>query len=229
MLKIFGFIREFTHLAIFLRLSFAVLCGGTVGIEREIKHRAAGFRTHILICMGAAVTTVTSQYLSFSLGLYTDLARLGAQVISGIGFVGAGAIIVTRQNRVKGLTTAAGLWDSAIIGLACGAGFVECAVAATVIIVLAEVILIKLEAGINRRFSEMRVYVEYSSPDGIDDILSAIKSNHGAVTDIEISAIEGRGAAHCADISVRTSLVSHHIPPDEYLRDCRGVLRCERL
>ena len=122
MLHCFDPIRTLSFWAILVRLTLAVVCGGVIGAERETKRRPAGFRTHILICLGAAITTLTSQYLLLSLHLFTDVARLGAQVISGIGFIGAGTIIVTRDKRVKGLTTAAGLWAAAIIGLACGAG-----------------------------------------------------------------------------------------------------------
>lgn len=93
-----------------VRMFLAVLCGGIIGLERESKRRSAGFRTHTLICIGATLTTLTSQYL-MGLGLTTDPARLGAQVIAGMGFIGAGAIIVTSRRQVKGLTTAAGLWD----------------------------------------------------------------------------------------------------------------------
>ena len=81
-----------------LRMVFAVICGGLIGIEREHKRRPAGFRTHILICLGATLTTLTSQYLYLELNLFTDLARLGAQVIAGIGFIGAGTIIVTLRR-----------------------------------------------------------------------------------------------------------------------------------
>ena len=110
MLSCFDFIRESTTLAMALRLLLAFICGAVIGAEREIKRRPAGFRTHILICLGAAITTLTSQYLLLGLGLYTDIGRLGAQVIAGIGFIGAGTIIVTGRRQVKGLTTAAGLW-----------------------------------------------------------------------------------------------------------------------
>lgn len=89
--------------------------------------------------MGAAVTTLTSQYMVLNLHYYTDMGRIGAQVVAGIGFIGAGTIIVTRQNRVKGLTTAAGMWASAIIGLAFGVGFYEGGIVVTVLILLAEI------------------------------------------------------------------------------------------
>ena len=99
MLHCFDPIRTLSFWAILVRLSLAVVCGGVIGAERETKRRPAGFRTHILICLGAAITTLTSQYLLLSLHLFTDVARLGAQVISGIGFIGAGTIIVTRDKQ----------------------------------------------------------------------------------------------------------------------------------
>ena len=107
MLPIFDGVRDVTVLSTTLRMLLAVVCGGLIGLEREYKRRPAGFRTHILICLGAAMTTLTSQFLYLNLHYYTDMARLGAQVVAGIGFIGAGAIIVTRRRRVKGLSTRA--------------------------------------------------------------------------------------------------------------------------
>ena len=144
MLSFFDPLRDLTFASIVLRMVLPCICGGLVGIEREFKRRPAGFRTHILICLGAAMTTLTSQYLALT-GAYTDITRLGAQVIAGIGFIGAGTIIVTRRQRVKGLTTAAGLWVSAIVGLCIGAGFFEGGVFATVLILLAEMVFSRLE------------------------------------------------------------------------------------
>lgn len=105
MLSCFDFIRDMDFLAVMCRLLLAMLCGGVIGIEREYKRRPAGFRTHILICLGASMTTLTSQYLFLTMHMFTDVGRLGAQVIAGIGFIGAGTIIVTKRKRVKGLTT----------------------------------------------------------------------------------------------------------------------------
>ena len=137
MLPWFDGLRDVTFLSVTIRMLLAMICGGVIGIEREYKRRPAGFRTHILICMGAAMTTMTSQYLYLGMGYYTDMARLGAQVVAGIGFIGAGTIIVTRRQRVKGLTTAAGLWVTAIIGLTLGAGYFEAGFFSTVLILLA--------------------------------------------------------------------------------------------
>ena len=160
MLKCFDFVRELNFLAITVRLVLAVLCGGAIGMEREYKRRPAGFRTHILICLGAAVTTLTAQYIYLVLHLYTDVARLGAQVVAGIGFIGAGTIIVTKRQHVKGLTTAAGLWTSAIIGLVCGAGFAECAIFATVMVLVAELLLIKIEYRLTGQKRDINLYIE---------------------------------------------------------------------
>ena len=96
MLPIFDGLRDVTLASVTTRMLLAVLCGGLIGIERAYKRRPAGFRTHILICLGAAITTLTSQFLYLNLHYYTDMARLGAQVVAGIGFIGAGTIVVTR-------------------------------------------------------------------------------------------------------------------------------------
>ena len=122
MLSIFNGVRDITMLSVTVRLCLAVLCGGMIGLERAFKRRPAGFRTHILICLGASLTTMTSQYLYLNMHYFTDMARLGAQVVAGIGFIGAGTIIVTRRQRLNSLTTAAGIWTRANVGLALGGG-----------------------------------------------------------------------------------------------------------
>ena len=112
MIEFLNPLRDMNLLSVTVRVLLAVICGGLVGLEREYKRRPAGFRTHILICLGAAMTTLTGQYLVLVMNYNTDMGRLGAQVVAGIGFIGAGCIIVTRRRRVKGLTTAAGMWTT---------------------------------------------------------------------------------------------------------------------
>lgn len=129
-----------------IRMLIALVCGGLIGYEREYKNRPAGLRTHMLVCIGSALVMVVSQYLftQYSPGV-TDPARLGAQVISGIGFLGAGTIIRDRFS-VKGLTTAATLWVVACIGLAIGSGYYLMGVITTVLIFLTLVLFRKLES-----------------------------------------------------------------------------------
>lgn len=179
-------------LSVAVRLLLAVFCGGIIGIERERKRRPAGFRTHILICLGAAMTTLTSQYIVLELKLFTDLARLGAQVIAGIGFIGAGTIIVTKRRQVKGLTTAAGLWASAIVGLCCGAGFFEGAIYASLLILLAELLFVKLEYFLISSAKSVNVYVEYSDSSSLPLIVDTIKQTNAYIYDLELSRKTGK-------------------------------------
>lgn len=207
MITCFDFVREMTFVGVSVRLVLAVLCGGLIGIEREYKRRPAGFRTHILICLGAAVTTLTSQYLYLVLGLYTDVARLGAQVVAGIGFIGAGTIIVTNRQRVKGLTTAAGLWTSAIIGLVCGAGYIEGAVFATFMVLVAELLLVKIEYRFARKLTDTNLYIEYYKAESIENIVHSLREHKVKMSGLEISRVtddDGR-QRYSAVITVQAS------------------------
>ena len=187
MSSIFDGLRDVTVLSTTVRMGLAVLCGGIIGIEREYKRRPAGFRTHILICLGAAMTTLTSQYLYLYMHYYTDMARLGAQVVAGMGFIGAGTIIVTRRQRVKGLTTAAGLWTAAIVGLALGGGFYEGGIAATVLILLAELLFSKLEYRMLENAPEVNLYMEYSCKPCLERVLKLYRERELKVLNMEIT------------------------------------------
>ena len=189
MLSIFDFFREMDSLAVTSRLVLAMICGGLIGIEREIKRRPAGFRTHILICMGSAITILTNLYLYQVMHLFTDVSRMGAQVIAGIGFVGAGTIIVTGRQRVKGLTTAAGLWTSSIIGLACGAGYAECAIFTTLMVLFAELILAKLEYRFARTMSDVNIYVECGKASTIQQLVRILRMQKIPMNDMEVNRI----------------------------------------
>lgn len=127
------------YILIVVRLVVAVILGGLIGIEREGTHHAAGLRTHILVCLGAAGITALSDALILN-GYATDISRFGAQVVSGIGFLGAGCIMVN-NNKVQGLTTAAGLWTTACVGLATGLGYYIISVTITVLVLLAMLVL----------------------------------------------------------------------------------------
>ena len=187
MFSLFDSMRDVTFLSVALRLVLAFLCGALIGIERELKRRPAGFRTHILICIGAAMTTMTGQYLFLSEGLYTDMARLGAQVIAGIGFIGAGTIIVTRRNQIKGLTTAAGLWTCAIVGLAIGAGFYEGGLIAALIVLISESTFARLEYYVMGRLPELNIYLEFRSRSVLEELFEELKADNIKVRDLEIT------------------------------------------
>ena len=216
-------------LSIVVRLVLAVVCGGVIGLERERKRRPAGFRTHILICLGAAMTTLTSQFISLELGLFTDLARLGAQVIAGIGFIGAGTIIVTKRRQVKGLTTAAGLWVSAIVGLCCGAGFFEGAVVTTVIILIAELVFSRLEYFIISHARVSNIYVEYSSTEVLGKIIDTIKQADAFIIDLEISKKASIDQKLTVSFSIKAPRKTSCQTIITHLSEVEGVLSVEEL
>ncbi len=151
--------RELTLLAVVVRVLVSVLLGGIIGLERGLKNRVAGFRTYMLVCMGACIVMVTNQYI-FQVYGTGDPVRMGAQVISGIGFLGAGTIIVTARSQIKGLTTAAGLWASACIGLAIGVGFYEVALLGGLCVFLVLTVLHSWELFMRRNVKLCTVFVE---------------------------------------------------------------------
>ncbi len=197
MSHIFLELRNLTMLSVALRLLLAMLCGGAIGLERERKHRPAGFRTYMLVCLGAALTVLLSQYeytmLSTTwketaelVGTKTDVSRFGAQVINGIGFLGAGTILVTGRQEVKGLTTAAGLWASACMGIAIGAGFYECVIVAIPLIFLCMYWLPSLETAFQERSRQMNLYVEFDSMDAVKIILHKLKQQNAQLLNVDI-------------------------------------------
>lgn len=185
-------LRGLSEIAITLRFVCAVLCGGLIGLEREHKHRPAGFRTHILVCVGSALTTMTGQYLLTLSKInpdhfVSDPARLGAQVIAGIGFIGAGTIVVTKRRQVKGLTTAAGLWVSAIVGLAIGVGYYEAALYTTFLILMVEIFLSRLDWFLISNVKNINVYVEYTEAENLTVVLHKLKDDDVKILDVEIT------------------------------------------
>ncbi len=221
---------ELDTLSVAVRLVLAVVCGGVIGIERERKRRPAGFRTHILICLGAAMTTLTSQYVLLTLGQFTDPARLGAQVIAGIGFIGAGTIIVTKRRQVKGLTTAAGLWAAAIVGLCCGAGFFEGAVYATLVILLAELLFVKIEYFLISSAKSFNLFVEYNDSAALPLIVDTIKQNNAYIHDLEITRGTGvNGKSLSAVFSLQISRRTSHQMLMTKIAETEGVISVEEL
>ena len=197
MIQGLGILRELNMDSIVLRLMLAMLFGGMLGLERGRKRRPAGFRTYMLVCLGAALTMMLGQYeyemlngpwsaMAAEMGVRTDISRFGAQVINGIGFLGAGTVIVTGRQEVKGLTTAAGLWASACMGLSIGAGFYECVILAFFLIFLTMRLLPYVESLMLERTRNMNLYVEFHSMDNIGAIIDRIKEQSVQIYDVEL-------------------------------------------
>lgn len=198
MSAVWTYLHEFNFPSVLLRLILAMLVGGMIGMERGRKRRAAGFRTYMIVCLGATLTMLFSQYeytllstrwaaLAQEIGLKTDISRFGAQVINGIGFIGAGTIIVTgREQQIKGLTTAAGLWASACMGLAIGAGFYECIIPAFLLMFLAIRFFPIIDNYILEKSKILNIFVEFESLDNVGIIINCIKSQGAQIYDIDL-------------------------------------------
>jgi len=178
-------LRELNAISISVRLALAMILGGIIGLERGIKKRPAGMRTYMLVCIGATLVMITNQYLTY-LFPYSDPARMGAQVISGIGFLGVGTIIITRDRQVRGLTTAAGLWASACMGLAIGIGFYSGALIGMVFIFIVTTIMHRLDIELIRRSRAMDMYIELTDTSHIYKILDHMRENDIKVTHMEV-------------------------------------------
>lgn len=184
--------------SILVRLLLAVILGGIIGVERATKRHAAGFRTYILVCVGSAIAMLTNQFMLLQFG-GGDAGRLGAQVISGIGFLGAGTILVTSRNQIRGLTTAAGLWACACLGLAIGIGFYTVAIGSLIIILLALTVLTYLENYFTHRTKSMDIHVELDTRMNLKDLIKYVRSNM-----MKVKSIEHNSAYSSSGLSVYT-------------------------
>lgn len=180
------YLRELNTVSIIVRLTLATICAGILGAERGRKKRPAGFRTHILVCIGATMIMITSQYMNDVLHLEGDASRMGAQVISGIGFLGAGTIIVVGRNQVKGLTTAAGLWACACMGLAIGIGFYEGAIISCIFLFGVVTGLHKLDLYSRTHSRVLDVYAELRDIAGVTNFINTVKADGTKISNIEV-------------------------------------------
>ena len=235
----FEYLRQLNLVSMVLRIILAMLMGGLVGFERERKRRPAGFRTYMLVALGAALTMILSQYLDLMLktqwaviaeGSKTDVSRFGAQVINGVGFLGAGTIIVTGRQEVKGLTTAAGLWASACMGLAIGAGFYECMIVGFLLIELCMRVLPFIENWIMAKARNLNIYIEMDSIENMGNIISRMKAEDITIYDVEI---DKEHQAHMSQINalfnVRLSQKQQHTEILAKLSMLDGIISIEEV
>ena len=177
-------IRELTLWGIVIRILVSVALGGIIGLERGMKNRPAGLRTYMLVCMGSCVVMLINQYTTQVFGT-GDPVRLGAQVISGIGFLGAGTIIVTSHNQIKGLTTAAGLWTSACIGLAIGIGLYEVAIVAGLCVFLVLTVLHEMDYFLHSRTRTLDAYIELDNTITLGKFIRNIRDQGLEISNIQ--------------------------------------------
>lgn len=179
--------RQWSSSSILIRLLCSLMAGFLIGIDRRIKMQSAGIKTHTLVCVGSALVMITGQYMHENFEGLSDISRMGAQVISGVGFLGVGTIIVTGKNQVRGLTTAAGLWACACIGLAFGIGFLEGAILALGLILVILRIFTKVDVWLVKSMKTFDLYIEFSTNRSIGRFIREVHEMGVRVGDIQIS------------------------------------------
>ena len=222
-------LREVTYLAVALRIVVATIFGAVIGLERGLKNRPAGLRTYMLVCLGACVIMLTNQYL-FQVTQTGDPMRLGAQVVSGIGFLGAGTIIVTKHNQIKGLTTAAGLWTCAGVGLALGVGFYEAALAAGLSMVFILSIMQRWDNKMRRKTRFLELYIEISNALSLGELIRWFREEGAEVSNVQLerdNAPEKGVRGVIADL--KTTKRFDHVELLDKLRTLEGVIYLEEL
>ncbi len=186
--RAYEYLCELNAASVAVRIALAMIVGGLIGIERGKQGRAAGMRTHILVSIGSALTVMIGIYARESLGIVnSDPMRIAAQVISGIGFLGVGTILVKGRFQITGLTTAACVWATATIGLALGAGFYVGALIAFAATFLTVTLLHKLEYRLGKRQRRFGMYAEISSDKSIRAVIEFLEGNY-RVSDIQVTA-----------------------------------------
>ena len=222
-------LRDVTPIAVAVRIAVAIIAGGLIGLERGMKNRPAGMRTYMVVCLGACLIMLTNQYVRqvFKTG---DPVRMGAQVVSGIGFLGAGTIIVTRRNQIKGLTTAAGLWAAAGVGLAVGIGFYEAALMGALAIFTVMTLLQKMDNNMHRKTKTLEIYVELEKNYALGDFLRDVRAKEIEIRDTmrEHDAETEEGArAYVSTLKLKTR--QHHLEVIDELRTLEGIICIEEL
>lgn len=210
-MEFFDFLQEFNLYTMLIRVFLAALLGGLIGSERGRHGRAAGLRTHILVCVGSAMTSLTGLFAVQVLGNTGDVFRISAQVVSGIGFLGVGMILVRNRTVITGLTTAAGLWATATIGIAIGYGFYIGAVAATLLCVVAVPVLGHFE---EKQKTVTNLYIEVLETNRVGEIVRELRSLFRTVVSVDIIAPKSNAAGRVGILL----LVKAYNIPEETLR-----------
>ena len=221
MLSVFDSLRGTDYPAVLLRLLLAVCCGALIGMERSAKNRTAGLRTHILVCLAGAIAALTGHYIYLGLHVSADLTRISSQVISGMGFIGAGSILVTKNLSIKGLTTAAGLWTVSIIGIALGSGFYEGGLLVTALTIFTQTFFARVDKSI-RVDAKYSLDLRCDDKTAIDEVIRLCAQEHISVRDLRVVSGPGGEGGYAAEFQVQGAL----LPPSllERIRGIEGVV-----
>lgn len=209
-------LKSINLLSVAVRLVLTCICGGLMGLERSKKMRVAGFRTFMLISMGSCLTVIAGLYIN-SVNPKADPARIPAQVISGISFIGAGTIMLTGSSKVKGLTTAACLWVNACIGILFGAGFYGAGLISTAMVLLCMIVGAEIQNNFLRNGHRIRIFTVIETEDGFKQLMLFSREHEMTIVEFESTKIIGA----CTSFSIIFDLPKHmtHDQAVQLLRD----------
>jgi putative Mg2+ transporter-C (MgtC) family protein len=214
---------QFTTFGIFVRLGMACMAGGLVGIERDARNKGAGIKTHVLVCVGSALCMLVGQYVYLQIPGSADITRIGSSVVSGVGFLGVGTIISTENRGVRGLTTAAGLWACACIGLAAGAGFIAGVLVAMLYVMFTLLVLRYFDKALNRLSRDFDLYVEIDENHNVKHFLHELRRMDVSYTNVRFTKSAAPGDGPIVMLSCQSDRVAQRDSVVESLRDLEYV------
>lgn len=217
------YFTEWTWQNILIRILAALIIGAVIGIDRGVKRRGGGARTTITVCLGAAMVMLVEQYLERIYGGNVNVTRIAAQVVSGVGFLGAGSILVS-GHQIKGLTSAASIWTCACVGLAIGIGFIDGAAVLTLCWLLGVHIVPFIEDKLYKHSKYMTLYIELEDGKAITAVSRRLKDDKCVIDTFDVDKPKAKGQKFQV---VTTFKMPRHINKEEYLRliqDMKGVL-----
>jgi len=226
-IKLIG-MREMEIIPIIVRILLSIICGGILGLDRTSKRRAAGIRTYSMVCVASAAVMMTG----ISIQEFTgggDASRLGAQVVSGIGFIGAGAIMVTGYHEIKGLTTAAGIWTSACLGLAIGTGYYVLALACCFISYIILHFGAVLQDQMLLKIRRIRVYVAFDNVDKITGFMLKARELDIIIQDCDYTSKQSGTLTTSAVFTMKLPVGLSHNDAIQRLMQIDGILLIDRL
>ncbi len=222
-MELFEGLRTFSFGALALRLLGALVCGALVGLDREMRNKKAGLKTHVLVCLGAALCMIVSECIILGRdGVTTDATRIAANVVTGVGFLCAASLITRGNGSLHGLTTAAGLWSTAVIGLACGTGWLEVGLLTAIMILLVFSLLGRVDAYIERISRGFDLYAEVTDYEEVSCLLDVLHSHDVSFSGLTVSK------SPVGTAIVQLSATTQHLGEKEALAESLRVLDCTR-
>lgn len=225
----FGYsFAEWSIANVAIRMIVSLILGCIVGLDRSVKRRGAGTKTHTVVCLGAALVALTAQYMEEMFPGHSDMARMSAQVISGVGFLGVGTIFVS-DHKIRGLTTAASLWTCACIGLAAGIGFIEGAIFVTVLLLAALHLLPAIEKGIIANSRYFTLYIEMENNKAVPGLIEQMKKEGFWIDTFDVVKTKGKDRSVSVLTTIKIDKKEQRKNYMETLQSIEGVVAVENL